>query len=90
MKGVIELDTDKGKKIVNVLLCIDLLILVITALTNEIIPKEIFESVHVIPGFLLVALVLFHLRLNSKSLKKSNKSSESSDTYQNDLKSKRS
>ncbi|AFV01796.1 hypothetical protein UNSWDHB_1072 [Dehalobacter sp. UNSWDHB] len=84
------MDTDKGKKIVNVLLCIDLLILVITALTNEIIPKEIFESVHVIPGFLLVALVLFHLRLNSKSLKKSNKSSESSDTYQNDLKSKRS
>lgn len=81
------MDTDKGNKIVNVLLCIDLLILVITALTNEMIPKEIFESVHVIPGFLLVVLVLFHLRLNSKGLKKNNKSS---DTYQNDLKSKRS
>jgi Kef-type K+ transport system membrane component KefB len=78
MKGVIELDTNKGNRIINILLCVDLLILVITALINEIIPKEIFGTVHVIPGFLLVVLVLFHLRLNRKSLKKSN---ESSDTY---------
>ena len=60
----------KGLKIVNVLLLVDFLVIVTTAVLHEIlIPRGIYEPLHVLPGFLLVALVAIHLILNRRWIK---------------------
>ena len=57
-------------KTINLLLAVDFMILIITAILHEVlIPLGIYGPLHVIPGILLVVLVGTHLFLNRKWIK---------------------
>ncbi len=57
-------------KILNIILAADFAVIAVTASLHDIIiPSGFYEGVHVIPGFLLIALVVTHLVLNRKWIK---------------------
>lgn len=58
------MDKQKSLRIINVALFLLVLGLVISALSHDFIPHEIFEKAHPLTGFTLVILVIFHLILN--------------------------
>ncbi|WXR61031.1 DUF4405 domain-containing protein [Peptostreptococcaceae bacterium AGR-M142] len=60
----------KALKIVNSLLFIDFLIVVTTALFNEVLkPMGLYKQLHALPGFLMVILVITHIYLNKEWIK---------------------
>lgn len=62
---------EKGKlKILNILLGINFVIVVSTALLrNYILPLGVYRQVHALPGFTLLLLVIMHLVLNKEWVK---------------------
>ncbi len=51
-------------KIINPILAVVFLYQVGTGLMHDIIPKEIFEAVHIAGAFTLIVFVIIHLVLN--------------------------
>jgi hypothetical protein len=58
------MNKQKLLKPVNSLLAIDFILLVGTAFSDDIIPRDIFEIVHPVLGYTLIACVVFHIFLN--------------------------
>lgn len=59
------MNKQKALKIVNTIMVIDFAVIAITAILHEIIiPTGIYDIVHAVPGFLLLALVIIHVYLN--------------------------
>lgn len=58
------MNKQKTLRIINAVLLVDLLALVSTALLDEVIPREVFGTVHPLLGFTLVILAISHIFLN--------------------------
>ena len=58
------MNKQKALKIINVLLILDFLGLVSTAVLDDVIPRELFEKIHPSFGLTLVVLVIIHIILN--------------------------
>jgi hypothetical protein len=58
------MNKQKALKIINVLLILDFLGLVSTAVLDDVIPRELFEKIHPSLGLTLVVLVIIHIILN--------------------------
>lgn len=57
-------------KIVNVLIGLDFLLIVTAAILHDIfIPMGIYETIHVIPGFVFAGLIMIHVFLNRSWIK---------------------
>ncbi len=54
----------KGLKIINIIMFFVIFGILISALSHDFIPEEIFENVHPVAGFTLVIFVILHLILN--------------------------
>lgn len=57
-------------RVVNLLLPINFLLLVTTAVFNESIRYELYEKIHALPGFIFAFLVAAHVVLNFNWIKK--------------------
>jgi hypothetical protein len=51
-------------RIINAILLVDLLALVTTVLLDDVLPRDIFYTVHPLLGFTLVILAISHIFLN--------------------------
>lgn len=60
----------KALKVVNVLLLIDFVVVVGTAIAHKSIPYDLYQKVHVLPGLFLLVLVCIHLFFNRVWIKK--------------------
>jgi len=58
------MNKQKMLKTVNTLLIIDFICLIITALLEEVLPRNVFSVIHPLFGFILLLCVIFHVYLN--------------------------
>ena len=58
------MNKQKVLKIVNSVMAADFILLAVTALSDDIIPKEIYQIVHPILGYAFLVCVLSHVYLN--------------------------
>lgn len=58
------MNKQRALRIINAVLLVDLLALVSTAMLDEVLPPEVFSTVHPMLGFTLVLLAITHLVLN--------------------------
>jgi hypothetical protein len=65
------MNKQKVLKVVNILMAIDLIALVTTAMLDETLPPEVFARVHPLLGLILVTFVIIHLILNFSWIKSS-------------------
>ena len=59
-----DLNMQKALKVVNPIMAIDFVLLAITALSDDIIPKDIYKIIHPIFRYTFLACVLSHVYLN--------------------------
>lgn len=57
-------------RIVNLLLPLNFLLIVTTAVFHESIRYELYEKIHALPGFIFTLLVITHIILNFNWIKK--------------------
>ena len=58
------MNKQKMLKTVNTILIIDFICLIITALLEDVLPRNIFSVIHPLFGFILLLCVIFHVYLN--------------------------
>ncbi len=60
------MNAQKALRVVNLCLALDFLVVALLGIFHELVPWELFSTVHPVCGFLLVALVGIHIFLNRK------------------------